>query len=163
MLEYPIVIPPTENVAFYIHSDCNNDRGLKYRSCKYGIVLEDENIVITHGYAHTSCVPFHSNYGWFRECRVLSGSIFYDALPIRWSNYTHDQFPEHFQQSIDCIQKSLGRKKYYTKWLIEEIIAFIPFDWWGLDKTKKEFLKSIDKTPKANTRPYNHYYSSNFY
>merc|ERR1712087_966470 len=84
-LEYPIRIGPGETCGFYLHSDAPNDLGLKYRSCVPGVVLEDENIQVTNGWAHTSCIPFDETRGWIRFNRVLSGNIFYEQTPTRWS------------------------------------------------------------------------------
>eukprot|EP00493_Phyllostaurus_siculus_P002979 UN02992 len=89
MFDEPVCIPPCQNVAFYIHSDRQDDLGLKYRSCtgRKGVIHRDTHILITRGFAHTSPVPFNQRDGWFRENRILSGNVYYDALPIRWTNF----------------------------------------------------------------------------
>eukprot|EP00494_Astrolonche_serrata_P030112 UN30379 len=153
-LDEPVYISPKKTCAFYIHSDCQTDRGLKYRSCKAGVVMKDNHIAITHGYAHTSPIPFHRNLGWFRNNRVLSGSVYYEAVPIMWSNYTHWDFPESFQRTVHVVHEalmqrndSLKTENIWTTELVQELITFFPLDWFGNIEE--------DKFTKALSRKYN--------
>lgn len=110
LLNEPLILCPTENYAFYIHSDRHDDLGLKYRSCNnpgQAIVHQDSFILITRGFAHTSPIPFDPHHGWFRESRVLSGCVYYDAIPIRWTNFSHECFPERFRLAIVTLRSYL--------------------------------------------------------
>lgn len=146
MFDKPVIVPPAQNAAFYIHSDMQNDLGLKYRSCNDGIVHEDDHIAITRGFAHTSPIPFDPQHGWFREYRVLSGSVFYDVMPIRWTNFCHDIFPSMFREGVCCIRTSLVEEMDWHESIVDNIIEFMPFDWFGEDITCHEFVKKIERT-----------------
>jgi len=147
MLEEPVIIPPTENVAFYIHSDRQDDLGLKYRSChaRRAIIHRDDFILITRGFAHTSPVPFNLHNGWFRENRVLSGDVYYDAIPIRWTNYSHDCFPDQFKQAVHQIRESLVDCKDWHEHVVDNIIELLPFDHFGQEISADEFMQEVAK------------------
>jgi len=145
MFDKPVIIPPAQNCAFYIHSDLQNDLGLKYRSCNDGIVHEDKHIAITRGFAHTSPIPFDPHHGWFREYRVLSGRVFYDALPIRWTNFCHSSFPSAFQESVGLVRTSLVDEQDWHESIVDNIIEFMPFDWFGQDITVDDFMDKVQE------------------
>lgn len=146
MFDSPVIIPPCQNAAFYVHSDRQDDLGLKYRSCSDGIVHKDDYIAITRGFAHTSPIPFDPNTGWFREYRVLSGSVFYDALPIRWTNFCHDMFPQNFQHAIDLLRQSLVTEQEWHEHIVDNIIEFMPFDWFGQNIGCADFVRDVERT-----------------
>jgi len=155
MLDKPIMITPSKTVAFYIHSDDDTGNGIKYRSVRQpGVVFADENIAVTHGYAHTSMIPFSLETGWFRERRCLTGNILYDKIPIRWSEYSHDLFPNNFREVIKELRKHLSRKLRWPPGVIYTILSFLPFDSYGLDVIQKDFLEEIDQIFKNNTEHY---------
>jgi len=127
-LDEPVRIGPGETCGFYIHSNCkDSDLGLKYRSCLPGIVLEDANVEVTHGWAHTSNIPFDQVRGWTRKNRVLSGNIFYETTPLRWSPdrnffWTKNQ---NFQHALDSIMKN----KVFPPGVLIELMTFCSMDW----------------------------------
>jgi len=129
-LDEPVRIGPGETCGFYIHSDCSdNDLGLKYRSCLPGVVLEDNNVTVTHGWAHTSSIPFDQERGWIRKNRVLSGNIFYEATPLRWSpdrNFFWTK-SQKFQDALKCITKN----KFFPPGVRIELMTFCSMDWFN--------------------------------
>lgn len=140
-----VVIPPGENCAFYVHSDYPDDRGLKYRSCHEGVVHTDEYIAITKGYAHTSPIPFDDHHGWYRENRVLSGDVYYEAVPIMWSNYSNDQFPQEFQEGTQMLTDLLDFMDF-TPGLIQDVISFCSITWFDKEtpeEKKEEFIENL--------------------
>jgi len=154
MLEEPVIIPPCDNVAFYVHSDRQDDLGLKYRSCNgtKSIVHKDRHILITRGFAHTSPVPFNQHQGWYRENRVLSGNVYYDAIPIRWTNYSHDCFPEQFQAAIILLRHCLVECQDWHEHVVDNIIEFFPYDWFGQEITSEEFMEQVAKRMRCAPR-----------
>jgi len=129
-LEEPVRIGPGETCGFYIHSNCDNGNGLKYRSCLPGIVLEDECIQVLHGWAHTSCIPFDLNRGWIRNHRVLSGSIFYEPAPFRWSpdcNVFWQDKSSTYQLALDAVMST----KYFSTVILVEVMSFCGMDWFN--------------------------------
>jgi len=141
-LEEPVRIGPGETCGFYIHSNCDNGNGLKYRSCLPGIVMEDECIQVLHGWAHTSCIPFDLNRGWIRNNRVLSGSIFYEPAPFCWSpdcNVFWQDKSSTYQLALDAVMST----KYFSIGILVELMSFCGMDWFdtelvvsGIDRGK---------------------------
>jgi len=129
-LEKPVRIGPGETCGFYIHSNCENDMGLKYRSCMPGVVLEDSCICVSHGWAHTSCIPFDRTRGWIRNHRVLSGSIFYQPIPLRWSpdrNVIWQDKSPTYQLALDAVMSST----YFSTGILVELMTFCGIDWFN--------------------------------
>jgi len=151
----PVIIPPEQHCAFYIHSDYPDDRGLKYRSCIEGVVHQDGYIAITRGFAHTSPIPFDVRSGWFREGRVLSGEIFYEAVPILWSQYSNNQFPVEFQNATKMLEYVLDEMEF-TPGLIDDIIAFCPFTWF--DEKTEDVVETYLTTLKEEYNEDEHHY-----
>jgi len=151
MFDDPVVITPGENAAFYIHSNCVDDRGLKYRSCSRGIVHTDDFIAVTKGFAHTSPVPFDPHHGWFRENRVLSGQILYEAVPIRWTDYCHGQFPEAFQMAAEVIREEFDCWGF-NPGLIDDVISMCPYGWFGEDITTESYLCDLKRNFEVDER-----------
>jgi len=126
-LDEPVRIGPGETCGFYIHSNCESDMGLMYRSCAPGVVLEDSCIQVLHGWAHTSCIPFDLNRGWIRQHRVLSGKIFYEPTPLRWSpdrNFFWRR-KTSFQNALDAVMSSC----YFSLGVLVELMTFCDMDW----------------------------------
>lgn len=149
LFEQPVLLGPEQTCAFYIHSDRHNDRGLKYRSCRRSVVHVDDSIAITKGFAHTSPIPFNQMGGWYRENRVLSGVVYYEAIPIIWTNFCHYQFPMQFQHAVIVIRHVLCEEREWSDDLVDIIIPFLPYDWFGLETGKKKFLKSLQASTES--------------
>lgn len=131
-LEEPVRIGPGETCGFYIHSNCENDMGLKYRSCMPGVVLEDSYISVSHGWAHTSFIPFDQTRGWIRDHRVLSGSIFYQPVPLMWSpdrNVIWQDKSTTYQLALDAVMSST----YFSTGILIELMTFCGIDWFDRD------------------------------
>jgi len=131
-LKEPVRIGPGETCGFYIHSNCDNGNGLKYRSCLPGVVLEDECIQVLHGWAHTSCIPFDLTRGWIRNHRVLSGSIFYEPAPYKWSpdcNVFWQDKSSRYQLALDAVMST----KYFSTGILVELMSFCGMDWFNPD------------------------------
>jgi len=129
-LKEPVRIGPGETCGFYIHSNCDNGMGLKYRSCLPGVVLEDECIQVLHGWAHTSCIPFDLTRGWIRNHRVLSGSIFYEPAPYSWSpdcNVFWQDKSLTYQRALDAVMST----KYFSTGILVELMSFCGMDWFN--------------------------------
>lgn len=144
-LDEPINLGPEQTCAFYIHSNRMNDRGLKYRSCRKGVCYVDDNIAITRGFAHTSPTPFDPSRGWFRENRVLSGSIHYEVIPILWTNFCHCSFPVAFQHAVIVVRHVLCEELWWNDQIVDTVIEYFPFDWFGTDTSHDQFLKNVSK------------------
>lgn len=157
MFEEPVIITPGDNVAFYVHSNCQDDRGLKYRSCRRGIVHTDDFIAVTKGFAHTSPVPFDAHHGWFRENRVLSGQILYEAVPIRWTDYCHEQFPQAFQDAVDVIRQEFECWGF-NPGLIDDIVAMCPYGWFGEDTNPEDFIEDLTQKFDSQSRRFGRTY-----
>jgi hypothetical protein len=129
-LEEPVRLGPGETCGFYIHSNCETDRGLLYRSCAPGVVLEDNCIQVLHGWAHTSDIPFDFNKGWTRQHRVLSGNIFYEPTPLRWSPDRNFFWSNKttFQLALDAVMTS----SYFSPGILVELMTFCGMDWFDL-------------------------------
>jgi len=131
-LKEPVRIGPGETCGFYIHSNCRDDNGLKYRSCLPGVVLEDECIQVMHGWAHTSFIPFDLTKGWIMNNRVLSGSIFYEPAPYRWSpecNVFWQNKAPTYQLALDAVMST----KYFSTGILVELMSFCGIDWFNPD------------------------------
>lgn len=130
-LKEPVRIGPGETCGFYIHSNCEIDEGLMYRSCAPGVVLEDSCIQVLHGWAHTSCIPFDLTRGWIRNHRVLSGSIFYEPTPLRWSPDRNFFWSNKttFQLALDAAMSS----SYFSTGILVELMTFCGMDWFDQD------------------------------
>jgi len=130
-LEVPVRIGPGDTCGFYIHSNCETDLGLMYRSCAPGVVLEDSCIKVLHGWAHTSCIPFNLSRGWIRQHRVLSGNIFYEPTPIRWSPDRNFFWSTKttFQLALDAVMTS----SVFPSGILVEVVTFCGMDWFDLD------------------------------
>merc|ERR1719461_1921549 len=131
-LEYPIRVLPGETCGFYIHSDRSDDRGLKYRSCAPGVVMEDKYVQILHGWAHTSRIPFDDTQGWYRYHRILSGNIFYEPTLMRWSPDRN-----HFWRAKGTYQAVLDvvlASKSLPPGVTVELMTFCPMDWFDQDE-----------------------------
>jgi len=126
-LQEPVRIGPGETCGFYIHSNCENDEGLMYRSCAPGVVLEDSCIQVLHGWAHTSCIPFDRTRGWIRQHRVLSGCIFYEPTPLRWSPDRNFLWSGKttFQLALDAAMSSC----FFSPGILVELMTFCGMDW----------------------------------
>jgi len=127
-LEEPVRVGPGETCGFYIHSNCDNGNGLKYRSCLPGVVLEDECIQVLHGWAHTSCIPFDLTRGWIRNHRVLSGSIFYEPAPYKWSpdcNVFWQDKSLTYQLALDAVMSTT----YFSTGILVELMSYCGMDW----------------------------------
>jgi len=152
-LEKPVRIGPGETCGFYIHSNCDNGMGLKYRSCLPGVVLEDECIQVLHGWAHTSCIPFDLTRGWIRNHRVLSGNIFYEPVPYAWSpdcNVIWQDKSHRYQLVLDAVMST----KYFSTGILVELMSFCGMDWFdpellvqrkGRGKIPNEFKDQVSK------------------
>jgi len=161
--DQPVVITPGNQVGFYVHSNCQDDRGLKYRSCRQGVVYSDDYLALTHGFAHTSSIPFDSQHGWFRECRTLAGSIQYEAIPIRWTNYSHDTFPESFKMAIATIRSLFSIKEGWTDGLVDDFISFLGLDWFGVVEQKCFVDELNQKLGNRNGRHRQSYWDDGFF
>jgi len=130
-LDEPVRIGPGETCGFYIHSNCENDEGLMYRSCIPGVVLEDSCIQVLHGWAHTSFIPFDLTRGWIREHRVLSGCIFYEPTPLRWSPDRNFLWSHKttFQLALDAVMSSC----FFSPGILVELMIFCGMDWFDPD------------------------------
>jgi len=129
-LNEPVRIGPGETCGFYIHSNCDNGNGLKYRSCLPGVVLEDECIQVLHGWAHTSFIPFDLTRGWIRNHRVLSGSIFYEPAPYRWSpdcNVFWQDKSSTYQLALDAVMSTT----YFSTGILVDLMSFCGMDWFN--------------------------------
>jgi len=149
-LEEPVRIGPGETCGFYIHSNSDTGSGLKYRSCLPGVVLEDECIQVLHGWAHTSCIPFDLGRGWIRDHRVLSGSIFYEPAPFRWSpdcNVVWQDKSSTYQLALDAVMST----KYFSTGILVELMSFCGMDWFDpeLVVTRIDRGKSVQKFKEA--------------
>jgi len=130
-LDEPVRIGPGETCGFYIHSNCESDMGLMYRSCQPGVVLEDDVIQVLHGWAHTSNIPFDNTRGWIRQHRVLSGNIFYEPTPLRWSPDRNFFWSNKttFQKALDAAMSSC----YFSPGILVELMTFCGMDWFEPD------------------------------
>jgi len=157
-LKEPVRIGPGETCGFYIHSNCDNGNGLKYRSCLPGVVLEDECIQVLHGWAHTSWIPFDLTRGWIRNHRVLSGSIFYEAAPYRWSpdcNVLWQDKSSRYQFALDAVMST----KYFSAGILVELMSFCGMDWFNPElvhgnargKSVQKFKDSVSKHTRSNS------------
>jgi len=151
-LDEPIRIGPGETCGFYIHSDCcENDLGLKYRSCVPGVVLQDDNVEVSHGWAHTHFIPFDEVRGWFRKNRVLSGNIFYEATPLRWSPDRNFFWTKNtwFQNALDCVMTV----KCFPPGVRLEIMTFCDMDWFNFNKSiSSTYTQEMDNRCKLFER-----------
>jgi len=154
-LEKPVRIGPGETCGFYIHSNCQNDKGLKYRSCAPGVVLEDALIKVSHGWAHTSCIPFDSTRGWIREPRVLSGSIFYEPAPRKWSpdrNIFWQDKSITYQLALDAVMST----KYFSTGILVELMSFCGIDWFNREielPDQKEGVARVSNVKSGKNKP----------
>lgn len=153
----PVIIAPEATCAFYIHSDCRTDRGLMYRSCRKSVVFDDQFLAITRGFAHTSPIPFDPRHGWYREQRVLSGNVFYEAIPIRWTNYSHSSFPLAFQECVFSLRDALDAMDWHEH-IVDKIIEFFPFDHFGVDTYKEDFLEKLRARLNQQAAAHHHYH-----
>lgn len=153
-LEKPVRIGPGETCGFYIHSNCENDKGLKYRSCAPGVVLEDALIKVSHGWAHTSSIPFDATGGWIREHRVLSGSIFYEPTPRRWSpdrNILWQDKSTTYQLALDAVMST----KYFSTGILVELMSFCGMDWFNREielPYEKEGVASVSNVQSGENK-----------
>jgi len=149
IFDEPVILGPEQTCAFYIHSDMLNDRGLKYRSCRSAVVHVHDSIAITRGYAHTSPTPFSAMGGWYRENRVLSGIVYYESVPILWTNFCHYSFPTAFQHAVIVIRYVLCDQYEWIDELVDNIIEWCAFDHFGVDTKKKDFLKELNSNVQS--------------
>jgi len=89
--------------------------------------MEDSCIQVLHGWAHTSRIPFDLTRGWTRPNRVLSGNIFYEPTPIRWSPDRNFFWAGKlsFQRALDTIMSS----GCFPSEILVELMTFCGMDW----------------------------------
>jgi len=129
-LEDPVRIGPGQTCGFYIHSDCENDMGLQFRSCTGGIVLEDSCIRVHSGWSHTSPIPFDLERGYMRKNRVLSGGIHYEKLPIRWRPNQH--FLYNQQKEFLLAHTAVLTSQIFPQSLLVMLVTFCGMDWFNI-------------------------------